>query len=77
MTQKQSHFLGPSGLWFDLRQGGTLKFLAGTGIQRDGGIKPQSQIPHSAYVMKACVVLIAIHLSDGNVKPDTPSSAFR
>ena len=57
--------------------------------KKHGGAEPQSlvsdpNIPglhskslHNAYDVKPCVLIVAIHLSVGDVKPGGPLGAFR
>ena len=58
-------------------------------VRRDGGAEPQSLISvpnisglnpkslHSAYDVKVYMLLIAIRLSDGDIKPGDPLGSFR
>ena len=64
-----------------------LKYLPGTGLKGENEAEPQFLLKsisglnlisfRSAFVVKACVVLIAIRKADGDVKPGGPLDDFR
>ena len=82
-----SHCLAQSDPEFDPRKCRDFKFLTGTGIRRNGNAELQSlvsvpNIPglNTKYLrcalVKVCVLLIAICLSDGHVKHGGTLGAF-